>query len=78
MVLVMVGALLMWQTFRFKFTTKGAVLSVLYVIVASTLDFRVIPIATMTALIAGCYTIVINYIKQVVEVIHKYTNKKKA
>ena len=51
----------MWQTFRFKFSTRGAVLSILYVIVASYWSKNIIGIATATALMAGATTIVINY-----------------
>ena len=52
---------LMWQTFRFKFKTRGAVLSMLYVIVASYWSKNIIGVATATALLAGAMTIVINY-----------------
>ena len=51
----------MWQSFRFKFSTRGAVLSILYVIVASYWSKNVIGIATATALAAGATTILINY-----------------
>ena len=51
----------MWQTFRFRFTARGAVLSILYVIVASIWYKNIIGVATATALLAGATTIIISY-----------------
>ena len=61
MILSIIAIFLMWQTFRFRFKTRGAVLSILYVIVASYWSKNIIGIATATALMAGATTIVINY-----------------
>ena len=61
MILSIIAVFLMWQTFRFRFTARGAVLSILYVIVVSAWSTHTIGVATATALIAGATTIIISY-----------------
>ena len=65
----------MWQTFRFKFTTKGAVLSILFVIMASFWSKNIIGAATLTALVAGATTMALNYAKMVARLMVKFTRR---
>ena len=71
----MVAMFLMWQTFRFKFTTKGAVLSILFIIVASFWEKHIIGVATAAALLAGATTIILNYAKMLAKSMSKFTRR---
>ena len=65
----------MWQTFRFKFKTRGAVLSILFVIVASFWSKNIIGVATAAALLAGVTTIILNYAKMLAKSMSKFTRR---
>jgi hypothetical protein len=75
MVVSMVAMFLMWQTFRFKFKTRGAVLSILFVIMASFWSKNIIGVATLTALVAGATTMELNYAKMVARLMIKFTRR---
>ena len=75
MILSFIAASLMWQTFRFKFKTRGAVLSILFVIVASFWSKNIIGVATAAALLAGVTTIILNYAKMLAKSMSKFTRR---
>ena len=75
MILSFIVAYLMWQTFRYRFETRGAVLSILFVIVASFWSKNVIGVATAAALLAGATTIALNYAKMLAKSMSKFTRR---
>ena len=75
MILSFIAASLMWQTFRFKFKTRGAVLSILFVIVASLWSKNIIGVSTAAALLAGATTIALNYAKMLAKSMSKFTRR---
>ena len=77
MFLSMIAMFLMWCTFRFKFKTRGAVASILFVIGVSFLPMskHVLGLATATALLAGATTIALNYAKMLAKSMSKFTRR---
>ena len=75
MVLSFIAASLMWYTFRFRFKTRGAVLSILFVIIASFWSKNIIGVATAAALLAGATTIALNYAQTLTKLMSKFVRR---